>query len=159
MHCSQASYLPVCSDSCPLTRQCHPAISSSATPFSSCLQSFPASGSFPMSQLFAVGAQVLDLQFEHWPCHRSGGGDGFKMIQMRYIYCALYFYYYYSSSTSSHQALDPGGWRLPPLRAISLTSSLQRLVLSSHFSSPNLKQTSFSLFHLSTSNDSCSKSA
>ena len=40
-------------NSCPLSRQCHPAISSSVVPFSSHLQSFPASGSFLMSQLFA----------------------------------------------------------------------------------------------------------
>ena len=42
-----------CSNSCPLS---HPTISSSAIPFASCLQSFPASGSFPMSQFFASGA-------------------------------------------------------------------------------------------------------
>ena len=41
----------------PLTRWCHPAISSSVVPFSSCPQSFPASQSFPMSQLFAWGGQ------------------------------------------------------------------------------------------------------
>ena len=45
------------SDSCPLSRWCHPNISSSVIPFSSCLQSFPASGSFPMSQLSASGGQ------------------------------------------------------------------------------------------------------
>ena len=45
-----------CSNSCPLSRWCHPTISSSVVPFS-CLQSFPASGSFPMSQLFASGDQ------------------------------------------------------------------------------------------------------
>ena len=42
----------VCSTSCPLSRWCHPSISSSVVPFSSCLQSFPAWGSFLMSQLF-----------------------------------------------------------------------------------------------------------
>ena len=42
-----------CSNSCSLSRWCHPTISSSVVPFSSCLQSFPASGSFPMSQFFA----------------------------------------------------------------------------------------------------------
>ena len=42
---------------CPLSRWCHPAISSSVVPFCSCLQSFPASGSFQMSQLFASGGQ------------------------------------------------------------------------------------------------------
>ena len=41
----------------PLSRWCHPAISSSVVPFSSCLQSLPASESFPMSQLFAWGGQ------------------------------------------------------------------------------------------------------
>ena len=44
-------------DSHPLSQWCHPAISSSVIPFSSCLQYFPASGSFPMSQLFAWGGQ------------------------------------------------------------------------------------------------------
>ena len=47
------------SNSCPSSRWCHPTISSSVIPFSSCLQSFPASGSFPMSQFFASGAQSI----------------------------------------------------------------------------------------------------
>ena len=45
----------VCSNSCPLSPWCHLTISPSASPFSSCPQSFPASGSFPMSLLFASG--------------------------------------------------------------------------------------------------------
>ena len=45
----------VYSNSCPLSRWCHPTISSSVIPFSSCGQSFPASGSFPMTQFFALG--------------------------------------------------------------------------------------------------------
>ena len=49
----------VCSNSCPLSRQCHPTISSSVAPFSSCLQSFPASGSFPMTWLFTSGGQTI----------------------------------------------------------------------------------------------------
>ena len=51
-------------NSCPLSQWCHPAISSSIIPFSSCPQSLPASESFPMSQLFAWGGQstgVSDL--------------------------------------------------------------------------------------------------
>ena len=44
-------------DSCPLSQWCHPTISSSVVPFSSCLQSFPAPGSFQMSQLFTSGGQ------------------------------------------------------------------------------------------------------
>ena len=49
----------VCSNSCPLRQWWHPTISSSVIPFSSCLQSFPASGSFPMSQFFASGGQSI----------------------------------------------------------------------------------------------------
>ena len=47
----------VYSNPCPLSQWCHPAISSSVFPFSSCPQSLPASGSFPVSQLFAWGGQ------------------------------------------------------------------------------------------------------
>ena len=47
------------SDSCPSSQWCHPTISSSIVPFSSCLQSFPASGSFPMSQFFPSGGQHI----------------------------------------------------------------------------------------------------
>ena len=46
-------------NSCPLSQWCHPTISPSVIPFSSCPQSFPASGSFPMSQLFASGGQNI----------------------------------------------------------------------------------------------------
>ena len=63
------------SNSCPLSRWCHPTISSSVIPFSSCLQSFPASGSFQMSQLFESGGQsvgvsastsVLPMNIQDW---------------------------------------------------------------------------------------------
>ena len=65
----------VCSNSCPLGQWCHPTNSSFAAPFSFCLQSFPASGSFPMSQLFALGSQsigasasasVLPMNIQGW---------------------------------------------------------------------------------------------
>ena len=64
-----------CSNSCPLSWWCHPTISSSVIPFSSCLQSFSASGSFPMSQFFASGGQsigasvsalVLPMNIQDW---------------------------------------------------------------------------------------------
>ena len=48
-----------CSNSCPLSRWYHPTISSSVVPFSSCLQSFAGSGSFPVSQLFASGGHNI----------------------------------------------------------------------------------------------------
>ena len=62
--------------SCPLSRWCHPTISSSVAPFSSHLQPFPASGSFPGSQFFASGGQsigasastsVLPMNTQDWP--------------------------------------------------------------------------------------------
>ena len=69
-------------NSCPLSRWCHPAISSSVVPFSSCPQSFPASGSFQMSQLFTSGGQsigvlasksVLPMNTQDWsPLGRTG---------------------------------------------------------------------------------------
>ena len=51
--------LSACSNSCPLSQWCHPTISSSVIPFSSCLQSFPALGSFQMSPFFASGGQSI----------------------------------------------------------------------------------------------------
>ena len=49
----------VCSNSCPLSWWCHPTISSSVTPFFSCSQSFPTSGSFPVNWLFISGGQSI----------------------------------------------------------------------------------------------------
>ena len=63
------------SNSCPLSWWCHPTISSSVLPFSSCRQSFPAVGSFPMSQLFTTGGpsigvsaspSVLPINIQDW---------------------------------------------------------------------------------------------
>ena len=65
----------VYSNSHPLSQWCHPTISSSVVPFSSCLQSFPASGSFPRSQFFTSGGQrigvstsasVLQMNIQDW---------------------------------------------------------------------------------------------
>ena len=50
-----------CSNSCPLSQWCHPTISFSFIRFSSCLQPFPASGSFPVSQFFASGGQCIGV--------------------------------------------------------------------------------------------------
>ena len=51
----------LCSNSCPSSQWCHPTISSSVIVFSSCLQSFPATGSFPMSQFFTSGSQSIGV--------------------------------------------------------------------------------------------------
>ena len=56
----------VYSNSCPLSQWCNPAISSSIFPFSSCLQSFPASGSFPMSWFFPSGGQSIGALAWSW---------------------------------------------------------------------------------------------
>ena len=81
----------VCSNSCPLSRWCHPTISSSVIPFSSCPQPLPASGSFPMSWLFASGsfdtlhqiieesasASALPMNIQGWfPLGLIGEGNG-----------------------------------------------------------------------------------
>ena len=57
--------LTVFSDSCPWCWWCHPSISSSISTFSFCPQSFPGSGSFPMSWLFTSGGQFLELQLQY----------------------------------------------------------------------------------------------
>ena len=67
-------------NSCPSTQWCHPTISSSVISFSSCLQSFPASGSFPRTQFFAscgqsieASASVLPMNIQDWfPLGRTG---------------------------------------------------------------------------------------
>ena len=68
-------YPRACSNSCPSSQWCHPTISSSVIPFSFCLQSFPESGSFPVSQLFVSGGQrtgasasasVLPVNIQGW---------------------------------------------------------------------------------------------
>ena len=74
LHCPSPS-LGACSNSYPLSRWYHPAFSSSVIPFSSCLQSFPASGSFQMSQFFtsagqsigvSASASVLSMNIRDW---------------------------------------------------------------------------------------------
>ena len=71
----------VYSNPCPLSRWCHPTISSSVVPFSSCLQSFPASESFQMSQFFTSGGQsigisasasVLPMNIQDWSLWWTG---------------------------------------------------------------------------------------
>ena len=61
-----------CSNSHPLSQWCHPTISSSVTPFSSWLQYFPASGSFPMSQFFTSGSQSIGASISVLPVNIQG---------------------------------------------------------------------------------------
>ena len=80
-----------CSNSCPLSWWCHSTISSSVIPFYPCPQSFPASGSFPMSQLFASGSQsigadasasvlLMNTQSLGWTCWISLQSKGLSRV-------------------------------------------------------------------------------
>ena len=85
----------VCSDSCPLSRWCHPTILSSVTPFSSCPQFFLASWSFPTSQLFADGqrieasASVLPMNIQGWVPFRSTGLSSLKSQGLSKVLCNI----------------------------------------------------------------------
>ena len=96
------------SNSCPSHRWCHPTISSSVIPFSSLLQSFPASGSFPMSQFFTSGGQiigvsasasVLPMNIQDWfplgsPCSPRDSQESSPTPQFKSInYLVLSFLY------------------------------------------------------------------
>ena len=74
------------SNSCPLSRWCHPTISSSVVPFSSHLQSFSASGSFPMSQFFTSGGQSIgSFSFSISPSHEYSGLISFRMNWLDFL--------------------------------------------------------------------------
>ena len=66
-------------NSCPSSRWCHPAISSSVIPFSSCPQPLPASGSFPMSQFFASWPKYWGFSFNISPSNEYSGLISFRM--------------------------------------------------------------------------------
>ena len=83
------------SNSCPLSRWCHPTILSSVVPFSSCLQSFPASGSFLMTQLFSSGVQsigasasasVLTVNIQDWLFLRWTGLISLKSKELSRVF-------------------------------------------------------------------------
>ena len=69
-----------CTNSCPSSWWCHPTIWSSFVPFSSCLQSFPAPGSFPINQFFKSGGQSIGASsFSNSPCDVCSGLIPFRM--------------------------------------------------------------------------------
>ena len=87
---------------CPSSQWCHPAISPSVIPFSSCPQSFPASGSFQMSQLFASGGQsigasastsVLPMNTQDWS---PLGWTGWISLQSKSRYSIILVKYYFT---------------------------------------------------------------
>ena len=77
----------VCSNSCPLSQWCQTSISSSVSPISSCSQFFPASGSFPVSQLFASGDQNIRASASVLPMNIQGwfplGWNGWSSLQSK----------------------------------------------------------------------------
>ena len=108
-----------CSNSCPLNQCCHPTISSSVVPFS-CLQSFPASGSFPVSELFAPGGQsirvsasasVLPVNIHDWfplgltgwsPCYPRDSRESSPTPQFKNINSLALSFLYSPTLTSTH---------------------------------------------------------
>ena len=77
------------SNSCPLSWWCHPTISSSVIPFSSCLQSFPAAESFPTSQFFASGGRRINVP-QFWTAHAVA----VTMTIIKIIFHYLLFHYF-----------------------------------------------------------------
>ena len=106
----------VCSNSCPLSRWCHPTISSSVVPFSSCPQSLLASGSFPVSQLFSWGGQSFwSFSFSISPSNEysrliSFRIDWFDLVVQGTLKCLLQ--HLKSSTVWKHQFLgsQPSLW-------------------------------------------------
>ena len=111
------------SNSYPLSRWCHPTISSSVVPFSSCPQSFSASGSFPMSQLFTSGGQstgvsasasVLPMNTQDWA---PLGWTGWISLQSKGLWrvfsnIAVQKHQFYSAQLSSHSNSHIHTWPL-----------------------------------------------
>ena len=105
----------VYSDSCPLSQWCHSTISSSVIPFSSCLQSFPASGSFQMRWLFALGGQsigalvsatVLPVNTQNWlPLGWTGSFRWTAKWFIIHTYIHIYIYIYIYISIPLHYKL------------------------------------------------------
>ena len=105
IHGLQHSRLPcpslsprVCSNSCPLSQWYHPTISSSVVPFSSCPQSFLASGSFPMTRLFKSGGQSIGASASVLPVNIQGWFPleltdlVFYMYILFRLFCSLSYY-------------------------------------------------------------------
>ena len=108
---------------------CSPKLHASCFKLQLLLSCFDQTGSLTSSlrqwspNFLALGTSFLEDNFSS---DQAWGGDCFRMLQVHYIYCALYFYNYIISSTSDHQALDSGGWG--PLLCRCLCTSASRRV-------------------------------
>ena len=111
-----------CSNSCPSSQCCHPTISSSLIPLSSCLQSFPASGSFPMSQFFASGHQNIGVSFSIIPSSEYSGLISFRID---------WFHQFSSVQSLSRVWLFATPWIAARQASLSITNSQSSLRLTS----------------------------
>ena len=100
---------------CPLSQWCHPTISSSVVPFSSCPQSFPASGSFQMSQLFASGGQnigvsastsVLPMNTQDWSPLGWTGWISLQSTEYSWIICWFLIFFSWFFWLSKHFSMS-----------------------------------------------------
>ena len=97
-----------CSNSCPLSWWCHPIISFSVFPFPSCLLSFPASGSFPMHQLFSLGGQstgasasILPMNIQGWfPLELNVGLIAVQGVSRVFSNTTVHKYQFFSAQLS-----------------------------------------------------------
>ena len=110
-----------CSNSCPLSWWCHPTISSSLVPFSSCLQSFPAPGSFPMSRFIASGGQsigtsalasVLPVNIQGWFPLGKIFSSQFKGISRVFSSTTVQKHQFFSTQLSSWSNSHIHAWLL-----------------------------------------------
>ena len=125
----------VCPSSFPFNRWCHPAISSSVIPFSSCLQSLPASGSFPMNQFFAssgqiigasASASVLPMNIQDWfplrlivwsPCFPRDSQESSPAPQFKCINPLVFSFLYCPTHIRTWLLERPWPWLYRPLLA------------------------------------------
>ena len=125
----------VCSNSCPLSWWCHPSIASFASLFS-CFQSFPPSGSVPMSQLFACSGQsigvsasapVLLMNIQDWfpmgllvgsPCSPRDSQESSPTLQFKSINSLMLSFFYSPTLTSLHEYWKDHNWLYGPLLAV-----------------------------------------
>ena len=126
--------LRVYPNSCPLSRWCHPTISSSVNPFSSCLQSFPTSGSFQMSQLFASSGQnigvsastsVLPVNTQDWfPL----GWTGWISLQIKIITLFIWIFSPSSILYATKDLAPPRYWKCTQILILTFKNLWTQLV-------------------------------
>ena len=109
----------VCSNPCPLSQWCYPTVSSSVVPFSSCPQSFPASGSFPMSQFFTPGGQSAGASASVLPVNVQGwfslGWTGLISLPSKGIRCISCLFCQLQHQVEQHGLVDFIQWHLDSL--------------------------------------------